>query len=368
MTEPALTTDPAPEPTRAKASPPSQPARDRTPPAPADDQSARSDDRSAHADDPAARSDDRSAHADDPAARADTLRGIGVLATLAVIFLVVMLRLAHAAIVDSYDLNSALSAAALVLPLVITVSLVTGAAVGLFAAQTLRTRLRGAGTRIGVAALAGLLIGAASTAAILSTFGGNSAVATLAIAVGAAGAIGGAIGGLPVQAAVRSGVAGSLTVFVLGGAFGLLHGPLMNLFGAGGTAASRLSASGWLGLSTAVFDGLVAGALGYWLLRGTDRGRPVAASHAMVYLLAGGMPGLLLLLGDLITRLGGAHLLALVAQLSDYDRTGQQWISSTRLVTALIIFFVGGIGAMVAFGRTLPDRNRTLPDRNQPSS
>jgi hypothetical protein len=71
------------------------------------------------------------------------------------------------------------------------------------------------------------------------------------------------------------------------------------------------------------------------------------------YLLAGALPGLVLLIGYVVTRIGGAALLQLVSDFSPGDRFVVGYGNNARLSNALVVGFVGGIVAMIAVGRTL---------------
>ena len=68
----------------------------------------------------------------------------------------------------------------------------------------------------------------------------------------------------------------------------------------------------------------------------------------------GGLPGLLWIVGDLVTRVGTSRLLTLISSDASGDRLVQQGLGASRLNTGLVLFFIGAITAMVALGRTLP--------------
>jgi hypothetical protein len=162
-----------------------------------------------------------------------------------------------------------------------------------------------------------------------------------------AGVLGGAAAALRVTT-LAAGVAATLAVFVTGVLIYLFQSPLKSLFGAGPTVRSQAAAGWWLALTGAVLGGVVAGLVAYRYLR---RREPAARWPA--YLLAGATPGLLLLLAEAVTLLGGASLLDLVSGLSDLDRAAMGYLDSARLNQALEVGFVAGIVAMIAVGRTL---------------
>jgi iron complex transport system permease protein len=68
---------------------------------------------------------------------------------------------------------------------------------------------------------------------------------------------------------------------------------------------------------------------------------------------AGGGPGLLLIIAEILTRTAGARVLELAGKVSQLELTVQQMLSGSRLDSALITLFVGAVTAIIAFGRTL---------------
>jgi hypothetical protein len=292
-----------------------------------------------------------------PDAAADGRSRVGLLATISLLMLVLALRLADVFITSSTDLDTSLSTAAFVLPQVIAVSLVAGVSIGLLAIQLLAGRLGHWAVRSAVSAGAGLVIGAFATTTILYAFGTGSRIAALAAAVGLAGAIGGALASVRPSALMAAGATATLAVFAVTAVKEVNKGWLLHLFGARDTVASIYSASGQLAAATALVSGLIAGLVAYWLLRRSSR-RVGFTLPWPAYLAAGAVPGTLLLITDVITRIGGRELTTLVSKLSDYDATAQQWASSARLTNAIAVFFVGGITAMIAYGRTLPSKPR----------
>jgi hypothetical protein len=121
---------------------------------------------------------------------------------------------------------------------------------------------------------------------------------------------------------------------------------LFGLFGAGDSSASRVSAASWYSLTQSLLSGLAAGLVVFFVLR---RHGP----HWPWYALAGAGPGLLLVLGEALTRTAGARVLELAGRVSELELTVQQMLSGSRLNSALIILFVGAITAVIAIGRTL---------------
>src|SRR5262245_29955694 len=143
---------------------------------------------------------------------------------------------AHATITSGgADLSGALGAAAAALPGVVAAALVTGASIGGVAGP----RYRSAGGRLLAGLILGTLFGLAAAAGIRLAFGGGTATVALAITVGAASVIGGALSVLPGQV-LKTGLWGTTWVFLAGVIFGVAQPHLMKLLGAGDAANTRL--------------------------------------------------------------------------------------------------------------------------------
>jgi hypothetical protein len=241
------------------------------------------------------------------------------------------------------------------LPAVISAALVGGAAVGL-AATRLATRRRPdrSALRFAVALGAGLLTGIASAATVVVVPGrGSDSTVTLLGAVIAAGAtLGGALAGVRAGAVVAAGVASSLGVFLLSFVRKLFNDELLTLLGAGESLASQWAAAQRLAWVGSTVDGLVAGLVAFAVLRWTTR-RAAAPARGPAYLAAGGGAGVTLLLTEAITQVGGDRLIDLVRSLSEYDALLQDLATADRVTSGLVVFFVGALTAMIAFGRTL---------------
>ena len=279
--------------------------------------------------------------------------GPGVLAALALAWLAVVLWSAHATISGTRaDATVALASAALALPLVVAASLVAGAAVGIASSDLLGRRYGAVAERVPVrfaaSAGGGLAVGLLCAVLVLAGYGTSAAIAVLAAAVGAAATLGGVLGGLRPAAVVGAALGGTLAWFVVGLFQGAYAGRLMHLFGAGDTLASQVRATSWLSFVVSVVGGLVAGLSAYGYLRRRDTGLRWPA-----YLAAGAGPGLLILLSDLVTRVGGARLLAVAGSVGADDRAAIGYLGTARLNTALVVLFVGALTTVIAFGRTL---------------
>src|SRR6266545_805512 len=266
-----------------------------------------------------------------PAGRRD--RGVTILAMLAVAWLAATLWSAHATIVGPGDAVLALIDAALALP-----TRRAPAAAGRWP------------IRYGAGLAGGLAVGLAGAALVLMVYGTSDAILVLAAALGGASLVGGIVAGVRPARAVAAALAGLLAWFAVGVIQGLFSGRLLNVFGAGGTVASRGIASDRLSLAIAVLGGVVAGAAAYAYLR---RGQGDESWRWPVYLVAGGGPGLLLLAADLVTIVGGAQLLRAVGSISPFDRAVVAFLSESRIKTGLVVYFAGALTALLAFGRTM---------------
>lgn len=291
--------------------------------------------------------------------------GAGLLLLFALIWLAAKMWTTHTSVADrDITADVAIASLALNLPDVVAASVLAGAAAGLLAAgRRWRSAAApttadleddrsqspaGASLRRALTGLtAGILPGLAAAGAILAAYGVRPAIGVLAATVGVAAALGGAAAAMP-PPAFAAGIAATISVYALGAVVNNVQSPLKRLLGAGSSPESQLSAANLLSFATAVVGGLVAGLVAYIYLR-----RRVAARRWPAFLLAGALPGLLLLLAEALTRYGGAPLLDVVRGLSAGDRTTVDYLEATRLNQALVVGFVGGIVATIAVGRTL---------------
>jgi hypothetical protein len=195
---------------------------------------------------------------------------------------------------------------------------------------------------------AGALIGALAATLILIAYGHRTSIVVLAVSVFAAAVLGGALGAIRPAGIAVAGIAGTLAVFFVGIVLHSLESPLDRLFGAHGTADSQVAAGTRVALTTSLLGGLAAGLIAFGYLRRAGTGR-----RFLPYLAAGALPGVLLLLTELVTRVGGMQLFTLIRNLSPGDRTFVDYWDNSRLDHALVVLFVGAIVALLCFGRTL---------------
>ncbi|MEU6073254.1 hypothetical protein [Micromonospora sp. NPDC047074] len=285
--------------------------------------------------------------------------GTPLLALLALGWLAAMLWSTREVINSAAAGLTAISLSAFALPGVISAALVAGAAFALFGVDLLARRGSDRVTLRFVAAIgSGLLIALAAAFAINLTYADNATTNVIAGTTAAAATIGGAIAGArnaPVVGAVVAAALGTL-LFVV--AFSQARDPLFDLFGAGDTQESLLSAAKWVSRTESLLAGLVAGllAFGYltWARRRAAREDGAASAPRWpAYLLAGAGPGLFLLLAEVIIRVGGRSLLDLAGALSEADAVAQTSLGTSRIDNGIWVLFVGALTAMIAFGRTL---------------
>jgi hypothetical protein len=274
---------------------------------------------------------------------AEPARG-GWLAFAALAWLVLVLAVLRRSLIPhSGDLALATAASAL---LQLTLAgMVAGGAAGLWAAGRF-TRPPRALVTVG----AGLLTGALASVAVLFVQGmPTGAVRVLAFVLSLAGAAGGGLSALRPNAIVYAGVLATLVDLVFFNVMQLNSSWLLRVFGADGTSAGDKAAGGYLSLTQALVAGLLGGFVAYLVVRRFSNG----TVRWPLYLLAGGIPGLLWIAGDIVTRMGVSRLLTLASADPAGDRLIIQGLGASRINTGLVLFFVGGLTSMIAFGRTL---------------
>ncbi|MFC3504591.1 hypothetical protein ACFOOK_26985 [Micromonospora krabiensis] len=307
----------------------------------------------------------------DATERRPSAPAVAVLALLALAWLAAMLWSTREVIHSASAGVTAISLSAFALPGVISAALVAGAAVAVLGVDLLGHRVGERATlRFLAATGTGVLIGLAAAVVVNLTYADNSITNVIAGTTAAAAIIGGAVAGArstPVVGAVVAAALGTL-VFVV--AFSRARDPLFDLFGAGDTQQSMVDAAKWVSRTESLLAGLVAGLLAFGYL--TWARRRAAARGATnpprwpAYLLAGAGPGLLLLLAEVIIRVGGRSLLDLASALSEADAVAQTSLGTSRVDNGIWVLFVGALTALIAFGRTLgPTRQDEEPAENE---
>ncbi|WP_433537154.1 hypothetical protein ACQPZK_04945 [Micromonospora sp. CA-249363] len=309
--------------------------------------------------DSAAESDQPAVDATTPTGRPLPAPGAAVLALLALGWLAAMLWSTREAITSAAAGITAISLSAFALPGVISAALVAGAATAL-AFGNLLSRRYGDGTTLRfVGAIgAGMVVGLLAAVAVNLTYFDTSTTNVIAGTTAAAAIIGGAIAGARTAPAVGAVVTAALGTLIFVVAFSRARDPLFDLFGAGDTQQSLVDAAKWVSRTESLLGGLLAGllAFGYltWARRRALRRDPqTPALRWPAYLLAGAGPGLLLLLAEVIIRIGGRSLLDLASALSEADAVAQTSLGTSRVDNGIWVLFVGALTALVAFGRTL---------------
>ena len=292
---------------------------------------------------------------DEPATRVG--RGPLVVAAISVAWFVAILWLTHASVVGVREAQLALVNASLAMPLLIASGIVAGAAFAVVVVGWLTGRGRLGRTRWQVlaGAGAGLALGAVAGGLVLLGYGTAAALVSLSITMALAAAAGGALGGVPWPAVVVAGVAGSLVRFALGFLEGLVGGRLREAITRDDSVAAQLAAVGQIGFAMALLGGAVAGLVAALYLRRTELKWPA-------FLAAGAAPGLLLLLAEVATRIGGTPLLHLTSGNDEFDQRATRLVADTRLSTALVVLFTGAVVAIIVHGRTLGPA-RATPDQ-----
>ncbi|WBB96130.1 MULTISPECIES: hypothetical protein [unclassified Solwaraspora] len=250
------------------------------------------------------------------------------------------------------------------LPAVIFAALIAGAGVGQ-AVRRLAHRWLGAAAvpRLFVALGCGASTGVGAAAAVVFGDGrGGSAVEILGWALFAGATVGGALTGLHRRAGLltAAAAAGALAVAGTTTARELAKGPLLELFGAADTAGSVLAAQSRLVWVTALLAGALAGLVIFGYLHRAVR-RSGRSLPWPGYLVAGAGPGLLLVIAEVVTRVGGAQLLDLARSFSESDQAFQTMADGARINSALIVLFTAAFTALICLGRTLPGQPAAEP-------
>ncbi|MFC7276868.1 hypothetical protein ACFQS1_22990 [Paractinoplanes rhizophilus] len=286
-----------------------------------------------------------------------------LLALAALIWMTAMLWSARATITGRADAEMEVTSTAYALPGAVTAALVTGAAVAL-ALITLLTRRRDLGStlRFAVTTGAGLALGllGALTVITINTEGWIYAVVGGTIA--AAATIGGALAGFRQPRVLTAVCWAAIGVFVVGFLLNIFQNPVLRALGSGGSQASQANAAQWFTFLQSFLSGLAAGLIAYGVLRRSRRRAPAGDVSWPLYALAGAGPGLLLTVGEGLTRTAGSRVLELAGRVSELELTVQRMLSGARFNSALIVLFVGAISATIAVGRTIRPAADAEPD------
>ncbi len=236
----------------------------------------------------------------------------------------------HATITGSGEnVSDALGTAAAALPGVVAATLVTGASIGAAAGS----RFRSAGGRLLAGLACGTLFGLAAAAGTRFGYGDSASIMALAIAVGAASLVGGALAVLPSHV-LKAGLWGSTWVFLAGVIFGVLQPNLVTFLGSGEAADTRFV------VGQSLVTGLAAAFCTLRVLR-------AEGSRVLWYLVGGALPGLVLLGAEWLTRRDGSAAAQLVHGFPTGSPALVELSDSARWRHALIVLAVGGLIAML---------------------
>ncbi|HEY2674416.1 MAG TPA: hypothetical protein VGJ07_29115, partial [Rugosimonospora sp.] len=282
-------------------------------------------------------------------------RSTVVLFALGLIWLAAYLWAAHASIVGAgEDELIAVFDAALALPGVVAATMLAGATAGVTALGWLRPRLStpGGWAATVIALVCGLVIGGLAAGMILLGYGHRSSIMVLAWAVLAAGAIGGILGSVRPREMTSAGLAATIVAFLIGFLLNYKQDTLLNLFGAGSSVQSRADALNRLTPTESLLAGLLAGIVTFLYLRRTGTGLQFW-SRFWAHVAGGATPGIILLLAEAVTRLGGGQLFGAAGSDSAIDQAAVAYSSGSRLNHGLIVLFTGAFVALIAFGVTV---------------
>jgi iron complex transport system permease protein len=281
-------------------------------------------------------------------------RGV-LLAAVGVVWMAAMLWSARATITGRGNAEMEVTSTAYAMPGAISASLVAGAAVALtvLAFLTRGGRDPGVTVRFILATGTGLAVGLLGALSIITINTEGWLYAVVGGTVAAAATIGGALAGFRYRRVTAAVCWGAVTVFVVGFVLNVLQDMLLPVLGSGDTAASQTSAASWFGLVQSVLSGLAGAIAAYQVLRRARRRAGGPDLRWTLYALAGAGPGLLLIIGEGLTRTAGSRVLELAGKVSELELTVQQMLSGSRLNNGLIVLFVGAVTAIIAVGRTL---------------
>ncbi len=270
--------------------------------------------------------------------------GTGTQLFLGLLWLGITVWTTHATLTATQDGPSgALGAAAEALPGIVTTAMVTGASI----ASAAGSRYERALVRLLVGLVAGVLFGVAVAAGLRFAFGEGPSISVLAITVGIACVVGGAAAILP-NAVLESALWAVSWVFFAFLILGVLQPQALKMLGGGPTAgeAAQATADARFAYIVPVAAGLLGALHAYRQLR-LDR------PAVLWYLVAGALPGLILLAGEALTSTGGTALAAIVHGFSAGDTPVpvEDLSSATRIRDAFIVVAVGAVVSLLGGAR-----------------
>lgn len=263
--------------------------------------------------------------------------GTGQELFLGLMWLGTSMWVAHATITGSADdVAGALGSAAAALPGVVAAMLVASASI----ASAAGSRYSTAVGRLFMGVLVGAVFGAIAAAAIRFGYGDTPSIMVLAITVGVAGVLGGAAAALP-SSVLDAALWATSWVFFAGVIFGVLQQQITTLLGGGPNAdpAAQATADLRFTYGQSILTGLLAGVS---VMRTPGADRP---TRRFAYVVAGLLPGVVLIVTEELTRLGGQTLVHFVNGFSPDEPALVQLTDAARMRHALIVLAVGGLVA-----------------------
>jgi hypothetical protein len=265
-----------------------------------------------------------------------------------------MLWSARATITGRAEAEMEVTSTAYALPGAVSAALVAGAATALAVLALLaRRRTPGTTLRFAAATGTGLVIGLLGALVIVTINTEGWIYAVVGGTVAAAATIGGALAGFRVPRVVNAACWAAVAVFAVGFVVNLFQAPLLGALGSGESRESQAAAAQWFTYGQAALSGLTAGLVAYAVLRRAHRRTAGADVAWPLYGVAGAGPGLLLAIGEGLTRTAGARVLELAGRVSELEQVVQRMLSDARFNSALVILFVGAVAATIAVGRTI---------------
>jgi hypothetical protein len=262
--------------------------------------------------------------------------GTGTQLFLGLLWLGITVLTTHATLTNTQDkLSGALGAAAEALPGIVATTIVTGASI----ASAASSRWERALPRLLAGLVAGILFGIAVAVGLRFAYGSEHSISVLAITVGAASVVGGAAALFP-NAVLEAGLWAVSWVFFAFLILGVLQQQALTLLGGGttATAAAQATANTRFVYGAAIAAGLLAGVQGYRQLR-------MERSAIGWYLVAGALPGLILLAGEALTSLGGKAITTIVYAFDDLGRAARVRDAVIVLLVASVVSVFGGMRA-----------------------
>ena len=275
--------------------------------------------------------------------------GSRLVALLAMVWLVIDLGIAYKTVQQGVLADTQV---ALIIPSIVAAALVAGAALGVLAIGWLADRFGGierAVPRVLAGLVGGAVVAVVTVAGMLIAYHVGTSVVSVAITVAVAGLGGGALAAVRPTATIAAGLAGSLAYTVVSVIEAFFRDSLLRLFGAGtNTVAAYAAAENRLSLVVSLLTGIIAGATAFMFLRRSGLTLPWPA-----YLVAGAVPGALLLVADAVAWIGAIQLRRAIGALSEFDRISLSMLQPAKTNSEMIVFFVGTVTAVILVGRTM---------------